>query len=399
MNRNEFEKRLEQMEQAFSVQQPELEVTVRDPQLGVEGYVVVWSTRVSIGGPLERCGKGGTRITPTVSLEEIKMLAKTMALKNSAAGLLFGGAKSGLKADPDAAGFETQYRRFIQLTKPLLFENGGIFGGYGFDIGARPIHPHWAISELGSGRSFTGKPVELGGTDYDKEGIAGLGVAVAARTALKFAGLPIEQVSAAVQGLGAMGAAVVRYFSEFGGRITSVSDPRIGGTYELPDGLRAAEIEAIGRFDLAEAGRLFSGRGAKPGGVEDVLYSPADLLFPSALQDVIGAANRDRIKAKYIVEGANNPMNDQTRAHLFERGVQIIPDFIANPGGVIAAFVEMTSRITPEENQRTRGKVIEAKKVTAEKIESNVLSMLELSASLGVAPNRAGRFLALRNLV
>src|SRR6476659_1504427 len=160
----------------FDAMQPELEVTVRDSVLGVEGYVVVWNTGASVGGPLERSGKGGTRITPTVTLEEVKMLARTMALKNAAAGLPLGGAKSGLRLDPSTSGFEKQYRRFVRLCAPFLYENGGLFGGLGFDIGARPEHALWACDELKSTRCFTGKPVEMGGTDYDRQGIAGLGV-------------------------------------------------------------------------------------------------------------------------------------------------------------------------------------------------------------------------------
>lgn len=399
MTLDQFEGDLARLEREFEAQPPELEVTVRDPQAGVEGYVVVWNTRVSIGGPLERSGKGGTRITPTVTLDEIKMLARTMALKNSAAGLKFGGAKSGLRADPDEPGFEKKYRRFVQLCRPFLFENGGIFGGFGFDIGARPIHPHWAIAELGSGRSFTGKPVELGGTDYDKEGIAGLGVAVAAKTAIALDGAQVSGKTAAVQGLGALGGAVVKYFSSFGAKIIAVSDPRIGGTYEAKDGLSSEEIQAIGAGDLEGVKKLLVARGLKPGPVDAVLYADCDVLFPSALQNVIGPENRGRITARRIVEGANNPMNDESRADFFSRGIEVIPDFIANPGGVIAAFVEMTSKITPDENAKTRGKVKEAKQLTEHKIEENVTAVLKLARELKLAPYLTGRYLALKNLV
>src|SRR6478736_2351606 len=185
VDREAFRAELKRLQALFETMPPELEVTVRDPALGVEGYVVVWNTGISAGGPLERSGKGGTRITPTVTLEEVKMLARTMALKNAAAGLPLGGAKSGLKLDPSTAGFERQYRRFVRLCAPFLHENGGPFGGFGFDIGARPEHALWACDELGSTRSFTGKPLHMGGTDYDREGIAGLGVAVAGATVLE----------------------------------------------------------------------------------------------------------------------------------------------------------------------------------------------------------------------
>src|SRR6478672_8448612 len=98
-DRAAFDARLKTLRDSFETMPPELEVTVRDPALGVEGYVVVWNTRIS---------KGGTRITPNVTLDEVKMLARTMALKNAAAALPLGGAKSGLKLDPAATGFEQQ---------------------------------------------------------------------------------------------------------------------------------------------------------------------------------------------------------------------------------------------------------------------------------------------------
>src|SRR4051812_23078895 len=198
-DREDFRAELTRLQSNFAALQPELEVTVRDPSLGVEGYVVVWNTGISIGGPLERSGKGGTRITPKVTLDEVKMLARTMALKNAAAGLPLGGAKSGLKANPDAPDFEKTYRRFAQLMKPHLHEFGGSYGGFGFDIGARPVHPKWICDELKSTRSFTGKPVEMGGTDYDKEGIAGLGVATAAHALLKTQHKNVKTANFAVQ--------------------------------------------------------------------------------------------------------------------------------------------------------------------------------------------------------
>src|SRR3954453_3711714 len=218
-DRDGFLAELARLQAVFEAMPPELEVTVRDPAQGIEGYVVVWNTGISVGGPLECSGKGGTRITPTVTLDEVKMLARTMALKNAAAGLPLGGAKSGLKLDPSVAGFEQQYRRFVSLCNPFLHENGGPFGGFGFDIGARPEHALWACDELKSTRSFTGKPLSMGGTDYDREGIAGLGVAVAGGTLLEIKQQNIAGASFAIQGMGAMGAAVLRYFSEMGGEL------------------------------------------------------------------------------------------------------------------------------------------------------------------------------------
>jgi len=398
MNKQEFTARLAELEQRFENMQPELETVLRDPENDVEGYVVVWNTGISADGPLARCGKGGTRITPDVTLEEVKMLARRMALKNAAAGLPLGGSKSGLKADPDAADFEKKYRRFAQLCKPFLFENGGVFGGFGFDIGARPVHPHWICDELSSTRCFTGKPVEMGGTDYDREGIAGLGVAVAAKAALEEDGTSAKGAKFAVQGAGAMGGAVIRYFSAYGGVLDSVADPRLGGTWIFgengaPDDLVGALGQ--GAFDTAQTLLNDGGYEHLPDDNEAVLYRAVEAVFPCAVQDVVTKDNAAKIKAPYLVEGANGPCTAEAHKLLHKQGVIVIPDFIANPGGIIAAYVEMTSSATAEENAKTRIKVKEAKALTEAKIAENVAKLMRLVRDLDVPPVRAGLYLAL----
>ena len=335
-----FQAELKALRDHFESMQPELEVTVRDPALGVEGYVVVWNTDISAGGPLPGCAKGGTRITPQVSLDEIKMLARTMALKYAAADLPLGGAKSGLKLDPSAPGFERQYRRFVRLCAPFLHENGGPFGGFGFDIGARPEHALWACDELGSTRSFTGKPLHMGGTDYDREGIAGLGVAVAGTTMLDIMGADAKQATFALQGVGAMGAAVLRYFSEGGGRLAALGDPRYGGTWAFDRRLSDELHQALVTQDTAKAAALLLQEGTKlSNDAGEVLFHPADILFPCAVQNVITERNVDLVRAAHVCEGANGPVTERARTRLHERGVALVPDFIANPGGAIAAFV------------------------------------------------------------
>lgn len=398
MEAKEFFKELHRLEAKFESAKPELEVTVRDPENSVEGYVVVWNTKIAASGPLGACGKGGTRITPQTNLDEIKMLAKTMALKNAAAGLPLGGAKSGIKADSKEAGFEVNYRKFVQLCRPLLKENGGIFGGFGFDIGADPIHALWACDELKSTKSFTGKPVEMGGTDYDREGIAGLGVAVAARTLLAEKAENINSSTAAVQGLGAMGGAVVRYFSEFGGKVTHIADPRIGGAHYFPEGLPKDIIESITKNDFSKTKELLEKANTKAGDIDSILFKQVDVLFPCAVQNVVDVNNCANIKSRYLVEGANNPCSKAAQEALFEQGTLVIPDFIANPGGIIAAFVELTSNATPEENIKTRINVIKAKELTENRITENVKNILEHSSSIKVAPIHSAKYLALKRI-
>jgi glutamate dehydrogenase/leucine dehydrogenase len=391
LTREAFRQELAALQRAFEAMQPELEVTVRDPGLGVEGYVVVWNTGISVGGPLERCGKGGTRITPGISLDEVKMLARTMALKNAAAGLPLGGAKSGLKLDPDAPGFERRYRRFVRLCAPLLHENGGVFGGFGFDIGGRPEQALWACDELKSTRCFTGKPLHMGGTDYDREGIAGLGVAVAGRTMLEIKGSDPARATFAIQGMGAMGAAVLRYFTESGARLAALGDPRYGGTWAFDRPLSRTLHDALVRQEVEQALPPMQQEGVRISNrADDVLYQDAEILFPCAVQNVITQDNVDRVHTRYICEGANGPVTEGARNSLHRRGVALVPDFIANPGGAIAAFVELTSA--------GADKAAEAKHLAREKIAENVRRLFDLTGRHGCEPQHAGLYLALSRI-
>jgi glutamate dehydrogenase (NAD(P)+) len=389
--RDEFFGALHELQGRFAMMKPELEATVRDPDMGIEGYVVVWNTGISLGGPLSGAGKGGTRITTGVSLDEVKMLARTMALKNAAAGLPLGGSKSGLMADPKAEGFEKKYRRFVRLCAPFLHENGGPFGGFGFDIGASPIHALWACDELKSTRCFTGKPLNMGGTDYDREGIAGLGVATAGRTLLEEQGENPAQCSFAIQGLGAMGAAVLRYFSETGAKLASIADPKYGGTWAFENGISEALREALVKQDVEAAKKLIEAEGARiSSDTESVLYQPVDILFPCAVQNVISIDNVSRIRARYISEGANQPVTAECYPELHARNVLVVPDFIANAGGIIAAFVELTSL--------AEDKVKESKDTAIARISANVRRMLEIAKQYDVETVHAGQYMALSNI-
>lgn len=398
MNRDLFLKDLKELESSFASLSPELEVTVRDDLLGVEGFVVVSNTYASIGGPLGRVGKGGTRVTPQVTLEEIRMLAGLMTLKNSAANLPLGGAKSGLRADPNSPDFEKKFRRFATLVKPLLIENGGLWGGFGFDVGMKSEYLIWACESSGSLKAATGKPIEMGGTDYDREGIAGLGVAAAAQTVLNSKAETVAQSSFAVQGVGAMGAAVIKYFSEYGGKLCAVSDPRIGGAFRLKSGASDILIKSLGEQDFATAKLLLQNEAEKLKELDDVLYQKCDILFPAAMQEVINDLNAAKIQARYVIEAANNPCVGNSRGILQKQGILVIPDFIANPGGIVAAFVEMSSNTTTEENIKTKSKVIEAKNYAFMKIQENTSKLLDLMQNYGVGSIEAGRYLALAGI-
>ena len=387
-----FYDQLADLKTRFADMKPELETTVRDPEMGVEGYVVVWNTAISIGGPMERSGKGGTRVTTSVTLDEVKMLARTMALKNAAAGLPLGGSKSGLRADTSAPDFEKKYRRFVKLCAPFLRENGGSFGGFGFDLGAQPQQAIWACDELKSTTCFTGKPLSMGGTDYDREGIAGLGVAVAGQTMMEVRGVKPGTSTFAVQGMGAMGAAVFRYFSETGARLSAMADPKYGGTWTFTKPLSEELKAALIAQDVTIVNKLLPKEGQKISDEpEDVLYQQTDILFPCAVQNVLTETNSVKVKAKFVCEGANGPCTEEAREKFHERGIYLVPDFIANSGGVIAAFVELTSKSSK--------KADEAKAMTREKIAANVREMYALADRYAAAPQDAGMYIALNKIL
>lgn len=387
-----FYDQLSDLQTRFATMKPELETTVRDPELGVEGYIVVWNTAISIGGPMERSGKGGTRVTTSVTMDEVKMLARTMALKNAAAGLPLGGSKSGLRADTSAPDFEKKYRRFVKLCAPFLRENGGPFGGFGFDLGAQPQQAIWACDELKSTTCFTGKPLSMGGTDYDREGIAGLGVAVAGQTMMEVRGVKPGESTFAVQGMGAMGAAVLRYFSETGARLNALADPKYGGTWIFVNPLTDKLKTALIMQDVDSVNKLLVKEGQKiSDDSEDVLYQDTDILFPCAVQNVLTETNSVKVKAKFVCEGANGPCTEEARTKFHELGIYLVPDFIANAGGVIAAFVELTSKATQ--------KADEAKTMTRTKIASNVREMYGLADRFGAEPQHAGMFMALSKIL
>lgn len=395
----DFSFELKSLQERFNSMRPELEVTVRDDALDVEGYIVVWNTAISRAGPLPNCAKGGTRIKADLSLNEIRMLARNMAVKNAAANLPLGGCKSGLKSDPRAADFESKYRRFIELCAPFTYENGGIFGGFGFDIGAAQEHALWACDTLGSTRSFTGKPVEMGGTDYDREGIAGLGVAEAAANLIRLHGIDPQSIRFAVHGMGAMGAAVFRYFREHGAQLSAIGDPKYGGAWRFEKGVSEELATALIDQNTGRARTLIEGEGALISEQTDhVMYETVEVLFPCAMQHAITADNARLIKARYIIEGANNPTTEEAYTLLHQRGIYQVPDFIANAGGIIAAFVEMTSQVTDEENARSHTKVQEAKKLTRIMIRENVARIAGISEHYCVSLRDAARYVALNAL-
>ncbi len=188
-----------------------------------------------------------------------------------------------------------------------------------------------------------------------------------------------------------MGAAVLRYFSQSGARLTALGDPRYGGTWAFDQPVSVELRQALVTQDSARVQSLLAQEGRSiSSAAEDVLYQDSDVLFPCAVQNVVTEDNVDRVRARYVCEGANGPVTESARSSLHRRGIALVPDFIANPGGAIAAFVELTST--------GASKAEEAKTLTREKIAANVRKVFEIAERHNCEPQDAALYLALTRI-
>lgn len=307
---------------------PERVVCVSDARTGMRGVLVIDNTARGMG-------KGGMRMGPGVTVAEVARLARVMTYKWAGADLFFGGAKAGIAADPASPDREAVLRAFVRA---LAQEIPARYVA-GLDMGLTERDAAIVQDELGDRGAAVGTPHALGGMPYDELGVTGYGVAEAADAAARDAGLELSGARVAVQGFGAVGHAAARRLAELGATVVAVSTVH-GALYD-PDGLDVARLLAL-RGEAGDAAvREYGGR-LLDAGAE--LLVPADVLVPAALQDVIGADVAGRIEARIVVEGANLPTDRPAQRVLAARGVTVVPDFVANAGGVVAAGFAMDAR-------------------------------------------------------
>ncbi|RMF37043.1 MAG: Glu/Leu/Phe/Val dehydrogenase [Alphaproteobacteria bacterium] len=343
---------------------PEKVVHIHDHGAGLKAIVVIDNTAA---GP----AIGGVRMAPDVTLEECARLARAMTLKNAAAGLPHGGGKSVIAADPamPETGKQALIRAFASAIAPLT--------GYipGPDMGTNETCMAWLRDEIGRA---VGLPRVLGGIPLDEIGATGIGVCVAAEVAAEHAGLKLEGARVAIQGFGAVGMHAARGLVARGARLVAVAD--IGGTVQDPEGL---SLDAL--IALKQEGRSVAAlEGAETAPREAVITADCDIFIPAARPDAITEANADRVRARLILEGANIPATHEAERRLHARGVLVVPDFIANAGGVICAAVEYHG-----DSEKDALEAIE------ERIGRNTREMLELMDREGLAPREAADRLAL----
>ena len=279
-----------------------------------------------------------------------------------------GGGKAGIPADPHTGDKEALVRAFARAIRDVHDYVPGP------DMGTDEACMAWLRDEIG--RSV-GLPRVLGGIPLDEIGATGYGLARCAEVAAEAIGLELEGARVAIEGFGNVGRHAARFLEELGCVVVAASDSR--GAVHAPAGLPAEELAAV-KQETGSVGGHPDGNGIPP---EELFAVPCDLLVPAARPDCIHADNQAGIQARLILQGANIPATAEAEAALHERGVVVIPDFIANAGGVICASVEYHGG-----NERDTFAAI------ADKIQRNTKEVLARSERNGVQPRRAADELA-----
>jgi glutamate dehydrogenase (NAD(P)+) len=317
---------------------------------------------------------GGTRMAPDVSLEECVRLARAMTLKNAAAGLPHGGGKSVIFADPSMSAPEKE-----QIIRAFAGAIGDIADYIpGPDMGTDEQCMGWVKDEIDRA---AGLPREIGGIPLDEIGATGFGLAAAANVAKDYCGLDLNGARVAIQGFGAVGRHAARFLAEQGAVLIAAADST--GTLVNMNGL---DIEALIRLK-DEGGRLTDAKDGEKSDREAIVGIDCDILIPAARPDVLNEANVDQVRARIILEGANIPTTEVAERRLHERGVLVVPDFIANAGGVICASVEFHG-----------GSEAAAFAAIEEKITRNTREVLEAMKASGALPRDAAMVLAEQRL-
>ena len=283
--------------------------------------------------------KGGIRFHPEVNLEEIKTLAFLMALKCAVVNLPYGGAKGGVMINPK----KFSERELERISRGYIREINN-FIGPDVDIPAPDVNTDsrimaWMLDEYEKlkGRhvpgAITGKPIALGGSRA-REFSTSIGGAYVLQELAESFDMKPKKIGIAVQGFGNVGMNIARILNEWNYRVVAVSDSR-GGIHN-PKGLNIKEVIS----HKEKTGNLARFKGSKEISNEELLELKTDVLIPAALEDQITKKNADKIKAKLILEMANRPITPEADDILLERNVFVVPDILANAGGVVVSYFE-----------------------------------------------------------
>lgn len=275
------------------------------------------------------CGPsiGGVRMAPDASATEAFRLARAMTLKNAAAGLPHGGGKAVIIGDPTMPLAEKE--RLIRSFAAAIAELVDYIPGP--DMGTDERAMAWIKDEIGRA---VGLPREWGGIPLDEIGATGFGLAASIDVARETIGLELKGARVAVQGFGSVGKHAMRFLARRGAILVAASDT--SGTLHDPNGL---DVEALIALKAQRQPLSASAKGRKLTG-DAIIDVDCDIWIPAARPDVLDGRNAPRLRAKLVAQGANIPCTQEAEQNLAARGILVLPDFIANAGGVICAATE-----------------------------------------------------------
>jgi len=329
---------------------PERVVQVYDEKTGMRGVAVIDNTARGLG-------KGGIRMVPDLTTKEVMGLARAMTWKNAMADIPFGGAKSGIQADSKAMSPEQKeavVRAFARKIRELVPKH--YIAGPDMNMTEREMA--YIADELDNPRVTTGKPTQMGGLPHEL-GSTGYGVALCLKVAVEFKGETLEGKTVAIEGYGNVGTFAHKFLEEWGAKIVAVSDSK--GTIYNPNGFKFDEL-----MEVKQEQRTVTAAEGEKMDAKALFELDVDILIPGARPDVITAENVEKVKAKYVAEAANLPATYEIEKILMNRGVVVLPDFVANAGGVISSYCE-----TMGWNAETMFKVV------TDKITANTKIMME----------------------
>ena len=318
---------------------PRREMTVSIPLRRDDGSVEVLTGHRVQHNVSRGPAKGGVRYSPQVDLDEVRALAMWMTWKCALIDVPYGGAKGGITVDPrrySRPEIERLTRRYTSEILPIIGPDKDIPAP---DIGTDEQTMAWMMDTFSVSSGYTvpgvvtGKPVSLGGS-LGRASATSAGVVHIALAALEHVGIPAARATAAVQGFGKVGADAALFLTEAGVKVVSVSDQY--GAVHRADGL---DIRAL-QEHVAVIGSVVGFPGAETIPGEQLLTLEVDLLVPAAVEGVLTGANAHEVRARVIVEGANGPTTAEADRVLAEAGVLVVPDILANAGGVVVSYFE-----------------------------------------------------------
>ena len=291
-------------------------------------------------------GKGGIRYHPDVDLDEVRALAMWMTWKAAVVNIPFGGAKGGVQCDPK----NMSSRELENMTRRYTWEIALMIGP-DQDIPAPDVYTNpqvmaWIMDTYSILKGYTvhgvvtGKPLELGGS-LGRFEATGKGVFVTAQEAAHHLKIPMKGARVAVQGSGNVGGIAAQYFDRGGAKVIAISDSK-GGVYNKKGLDVSAVLECKKRYSCVITPEARAGEEITN---EELLELDCDILVPSALENQITHKNAPKIKAKIIAEGANGPTTTEADRILYDRGIFVVPDILANAGGVTVSYFEWVQNL------------------------------------------------------